>query len=196
MQKNNSRIILASSSVYRKELLSRLQINFETAIPDINESQFESESPSQLVQRLSKEKAQAISSLYPDAIIIGSDQVAAFDNKILGKPGNFENAVTQLKMISGKSIIFHTGLTVIDGSSNKTQTDEVKIKVEFKSLSDETIHNYLKKEPAFNCAGSFKSEGLGIALTNKISEDDPTALIGLPLIRLTQMLENINFNIV
>lgn len=196
MPENTSKIILASSSIYRQELLSRLKIDFETAVPDIDESQKEGETPTQLVKRLSLEKAKAIHANYPDSIIIGSDQVAAFENKILGKPGSFENAVEQLKMISGKSVTFHTGLTIIDGSSNVVQTDEVQIRVDFKQLDEQTIKRYLEKEPAFNCAGSFKSEGLGIALTERIDEQDPTALIGLPLIKLTRMLEFIKFRVI
>lgn len=187
------RIVLASSSPYRKELLNRLQFEFDIAVPDIDESRNPDETPSQLVRRLSIEKANAIAEKLLNAIVIGSDQVAAFDNQILGKPGNYETAVEQLKMISGKRIVFHTGLTIIHTDSAKILTDEIKTLVEFKELDERMIRNYLKKEPAFNCAGSFKSEGLGIALTKRIVEDDPTALIGLPLIRLTQMLESVGY---
>lgn len=196
MMGNSTRIILASSSVYRQELLRRLQIDFETVVPDIDESVKAGEKPSALVQRLAQEKAAVIANNVSNAIVIGSDQVAAFDDTILGKPGNFETAVEQLKMISGKTVIFHTGLAVIDTNTSTTQIDDIQTRVEFKTLSEETIKSYLEKEPAFNCAGSFKSESLGIALTKKISEDDPTALIGLPLIRLVQMLEKIGYPVI
>ncbi|MDX1810910.1 MAG: Maf family nucleotide pyrophosphatase [Gammaproteobacteria bacterium] len=193
MTSSTTKIILASSSVYRKELLGRLHIPFETASPDVDETQLTGETPSELVRRLSLIKAQAIAASNPDAIIIGSDQVASCEGTILGKPGNYDNAVKQLKMVSGKTVIFHTGLSVLDANAKSVQTEEEQIHVEFKTLSEECIKSYLEKEPAFNCAGSFKSEGLGIALTQRISENDPTALIGLPLIKLTQMLENIRY---
>ena len=185
-----SRIILASSSPFRRELLSRLHVEFESISPDIDESSQPDESPSDLVQRLAFEKAKIIADLHNDAIIIGSDQVAVCENDIIGKPGNLENAIEQLKMLSGKEVVFHTGLSVLNSSNNSIQTDEIKFFVDFKELSEEKIRRYLEKEPAFNCAGSFKSEGLGIALTNRMYGDDATALIGLPLIRLIQMLEN------
>ena len=196
MSESSRRIVLASSSPFRKELLGRLQVEFDTAVPDINETAHEGETPSQLVKRLALEKANAIAEKLLDVIVIGSDQVAACNNQILGKPGNYETAVEQLKSISGQKVVFHTGIAVIDTQSAKIQTDEVKTLVEFKNLDDATIENYLNKEPAFNCAGSFKSESLGIALTTRIVEDDPTALIGLPLIRLTQMLDEIDFKVI
>jgi len=190
-----NQIILASSSPFRRELLSRLHLEFESISPDINESRLEAESPSELVQRLAREKAQAIAGTQKNSIVIGSDQVASFDNQILGKPGNLEKAIDQLKMVSGKQVTFHTGLCVIDVKSDLTQTEEVKFFVEFRKLTEEKILRYLEKEPAFNCAGSFKSEGLGVALTNRMYGDDATALIGLPLIRLTQMLEHVGVEV-
>ena len=190
-----SRIILASSSPFRRELLSRLHLEFDSSSPDIDESTMESETASELVRRLAKEKANAVAENLVDVIVIGSDQVAAFDNEIIGKPGNLENAIEQLKMVSGKQVTFHTGLCVIHSNSALIQTEEVKFVVEFRVLSEDKILRYLDKEPAFNCAGSFKSEGLGISLLNRMIGDDPTALIGLPLIRLTQMLEHIGVEV-
>jgi len=190
-----SRIILASSSPYRRELLSRLHLEFDVSSPEIDESRLEGEKPSELVQRLAREKANAVAETLLDAIVIGSDQVAAFGNEILGKPGNLENAVKQLKMISGKRVTFHTGICVIHTKSALIQTEEVKFAAEFKKLSEEKIRRYLNKEPVFNCAGAFKSEGLGISLIHRMTGDDPTALIGLPLIRLTQMLEHIGVEV-
>ncbi|MDH3325949.1 MAG: Maf family nucleotide pyrophosphatase [Gammaproteobacteria bacterium] len=191
-----SRIILASSSPFRKELLGRLQLKFDTASPDVDESQLKDESPSELVQRLATIKANVVAEKSLDCICIGSDQVAVCDAEILGKPGNFENAFKQLKFLSGKQVCFHTGLAVIDTKSALIQTDEVKFYVDFRELSDSMINNYLKKEPAFNCAGSFKSESLGIALTSRMQGPDPTSLIGLPLIRLTEMLGKVGVNII
>ncbi|MDH5257045.1 MAG: Maf family nucleotide pyrophosphatase [Gammaproteobacteria bacterium] len=191
-----SRIILASSSPFRKELLSRLQLNFDTSSPDVDESALENETPSELVQRLATKKANAVAEKVLDCICIGSDQVAVCDDIILGKPGTLEKAVEQLHFLSGKRVCFHTGLSVISTKNALIQTDEVKFYVEFRELSDSMIRNYLKKEPAFNCAGSFKSESLGIALTKRMLGPDPTSLIGLPLIRLTEMLEKAGVDII
>lgn len=190
------KIVLASSSSFRKELLQRLQIDFETTSPDIDETAHLNEPSSELVMRLSTSKAYAVAIQYPDAIIIGSDQVAVCDEEILGKPGNLETAAEQLKSVSGKLVTFYTGLCVLDASSKEFQRDYVKFFVEFRELTDDMIANYLEKEPAFNCAGSFKSEGLGVALTLRMSGKDPTALVGLPLIRLTQMLEKYGVKII
>lgn len=191
-----SRIILASSSPFRKELLHRLQLEFDTTSPDINESPLPEETPSELVQRLATAKANAVAEKLLDCICIGSDQVVACDDKILGKPGSFEKAFEQLKFLSGKRVCFHTGVCVISTSDAHIQTDEVKFYVEFRELTDSMIENYLTKEPAFNCAGAFKSESLGVALTSRMLGTDPTALIGLPLIRLTQMLEEAGVKII
>ena len=184
-----SRIILASSSPFRKELLGRLQLEFDTYSPEIDESVLEGEAPSALVQRLATSKANAVAEKLLNCICIGSDQVAVCEDRILGKPGNHENAIEQLKFVSGKRVCFHTGLSVVSTRDALIQTDEVKFFVEFRNLSDSMINHYLKKEPAYNCAGAFKSESLGIALTNRMLGNDPTSLIGLPLIRLTEMLE-------
>jgi len=184
-----AKLILASSSRYRKELLSRLGINFNTQSPNIDESSQLSETPSQLVLRLSEAKARALVTTHPDALIIGSDQVATIDKLILTKPGNHENAVQQLTSSSGKQVIFHTGLCLFNSKSNVTQLDVITYSVTFRTLTDEQIDRYLKREQPYDCAGSFKSEGLGISLFEKMQGDDPSALMGLPLIKLITMLE-------
>jgi len=189
------KIVLASTSVFRKQLLEKLNIEFETASPDIDESALPGESPQQLVERLSALKAQAVGNAFPDSLIIGSDQVACIDGKILNKPGNFENALKQLQIASGKVVTFYTGLTLFNSSNGATQTICDTYKVHFRTLNDEQITRYLEQEQPYNCAGSFKSEGLGISLFEKLDGDDPNALIGLPLIRLINMLEKENLNI-
>ena len=189
-------IVLASSSPYRKELLQRLQIEFETTSPNVDETAHSDEPSPDLVMRLATSKAYAVAVQYPNALIIGSDQVAVCDERILGKPGNIENATEQLKFISGKLVTFYTGLCVLDSTNKELQRDYVKFFVEFRQLTDEMISNYLSKEPAFNCAGSFKSESLGVALTLRMSGKDPTSLVGLPLIRLTRMLEKAGVKII
>jgi len=191
-----SRIILASSSPYRKSLLERLQLKFDTATPDVDETAEPNESPDQLVTRLATLKVSAVAAGLLNAVIIGSDQVAVCDKQILGKPGTKEKAIEQLNFISGKRVTFHTGLCVLNTGNEQLQCDEIKFYVEFRDLSHKMIANYLEKEPALNCAGSFKSEGLGISLTSQMSGNDPTALVGLPLIRLTQMLENAGIKII
>jgi len=189
-------IVLASSSPFRKELLQRLQLEFEATSPNIDETVQTDEPSPDLVMRLAVSKAYAVAVKYPNAIIIGSDQVAVCEEQILGKPGNIENATEQLKFVSGKLVTFYTGLCVLDANNKELQRDYVKFFVEFRQLTDEMIANYLTKEPAFNCAGSFKSEALGVALTLRMSGKDPTALVGLPLIRLTQMLEKAGIKII
>ena len=182
-------LVLASTSVYRKELLNRLGLPFTTATPDIDESRNPGESPEQLVSRLAEAKARATASQLSDAHIIGSDQVAVYGDQILGKPGNFERAFTQLKLVSGKRLQFLTGLCLLNSRTGIAQVEVVPFSVIFKQLSNEQIENYLHREEPYHCAGSFKSEGLGIALCEAFEGDDPTALIGLPLIRLTRLLE-------
>jgi len=189
-------IVLASSSPFRKALLQRLQLQFETTSPNVDETAHCDEPSPDLVIRLAISKAHAVAEQYPNALIIGSDQVAVCDKRILGKPGNLENATQQLKFISGKRVTYYTGLCVLDATSKELQHDHVKFFVEFRQLTDEMIANYLSKEPAFNCAGSFKSESLGVALTQSMSGEDPTSLVGLPLIRLTQMLEKAGVRII
>ena len=183
------KLVLASSSPYRKELLSRLHLPFETCSPDIDETPLADESPRALVQRLSVEKAKAVANQFPNSVIISGDQVAVCKNTILGKPGDKETAIKQLQFISGTAVVFETGLCVYQTDNNEHEYRLIPTTVNFRALSEEMIAHYIEKEPAFNCAGSFKSEGFGISLTNSIQNDDPTALIGLPLIHLTQMLE-------
>ncbi len=182
-------LVLASTSPFRKEILSRLHVAFETFAPLVDESSLENESPNQLVTRLSILKAKSAQPEYSQALIIGSDQIAVIDNTILGKPGNHEQAVKQLNQVSGKQVDFLTGLSVINTETDNIQTDLVHFSVKFRSLTSTQIENYLKIDQPYNCAGSFKSEGLGIALLDRMIGSDPTAIIGLPLIRLVRMLE-------
>lgn len=181
-------ILLASSSPYRKQLLQRLKIDFQTASPDIDESRIDNETAHALVARLSECKARALAPGHPDCLIIGSDQVATLDSKILTKPGGHANAVLQLQLASGNRVKFLTGLCLLNSATGNVQIDVIEFSVVFRKLTKEQIENYLKIEQPYNCAGSFKSEGLGAALFEKMQGDDPTSLIGLPLIRLTHML--------
>ena len=191
------KLILGSSSPYRKELLQRLHIDFECIAPDIDETPLDDESASELVTRLGKEKAYAISKLLSSpAVIIAGDQVAVCDGEILGKPGDIATATQQLRKVSGKSICFLTSLCVLQSDSDILEIETIPYTVHFRKLSDPMIDRYLEKEPALNCAGAFKSEGFGISLCKKFEGDDPTALIGLPLIRLTTMLENCGIQVV
>ncbi len=188
-------LILASTSPYRKALLDRLQVAYSCDSPKINEAPLDAESVEEMVMRLARAKAEAVSARHPHALIIGSDQSAELDGKPLSKPGNFENAVAQLKQASGQRIVFQTGLCVLNSESGNVQTACVPYTVVFRTLTDEMIEQYLKKEEPYNCAGSFKSEGLGITLFEKFEGDDPNALIGLPLIKLTEFLENEDFSV-
>ena len=181
-------LILGSTSRYRKELLSRLQIPFETASPDVDETPHSNESPKDLALRLALAKARAVALKYPEAVVIGSDQVADLEGTPLGKPGNHANAILQLQRMRGKTVIFQTALSVVCIATGYERTDLAEVKVKFRDLSDAEIETYLRAEEPYDCAGSAKSEGLGIALLDSIENDDPTALIGLPLIRTCQML--------
>lgn len=181
-------LVLASTSPYRAELLSRLQIPFETAAPDIDETPQAGESARQTSWRLSQAKAREIAPRYPDALIIGSDQVALLDGQQIGKPMNHDNAVRQLQSMSGKTVEFHTALSLLNSSTQQIQTEIALTRVTFRKLGDDEINRYLLKEQPYNCAGSAKSEGLGIALIERMEGDDPNALIGLPLILLVSML--------
>ena len=181
-------LILGSSSRYRKELLSRLQIPFETAAPDVDETPHSNEPPKDLALRLALAKARAIALKNPEAVVIGSDQVADLEGTPLGKPGNHANATLQLQRMRGKTVIFQTALSVVCLASGYERTDVASVKVKFRDFSDAEIESYLRAEEPYDCAGSAKSEGLGIALLDAIDNDDPTALIGLPLIRTCQML--------
>lgn len=186
---NSQPIVLASTSVYRGELLARLRIPFQTTAPDVDETPLPGESAQKTSLRLSREKARAVASRYPDALIIGSDQVALLDGAQLGKPGNHENAVRQLQALRGKTVVFYTALTLFNARTGKEQSAVAENRVTFRMLSDSAIENYLRLEQPYNCAGSAKSEGLGIALIQKMEGDDPNALIGLPLILLIDMLQ-------
>ncbi len=183
-------LILASTSPYRKQLLERLGILFATASPDVDESRLPGEPPETMVRRLSEVKARAVATQHPNALIIGSDQMAVCGEDVLGKPGSHEKATAQLAHLSGKRVTFFTGLCLYNSVSGHAQLDVVPFHVMFRTLDSTMIENYLKREQPYNCAGSFKSEGLGTALFERLEGDDPTALIGLPLIRLTRMLEN------
>jgi septum formation protein len=183
----NRLLVLASTSPFRRALLQRLQLPFTVYAPHSDETALPGETPTQLALRLAELKARAVT--YADALIIGSDQVAVIDDQILGKPGCHEKAVEQLRQSSGKTVQFLTGLCLLDSRSGRAQVDVVKFGVKFRELTASQIEHYLRREQPYNCAGSFKSEGLGIALFEAMLGDDPSALIGLPLIRLTRMLE-------
>ena len=185
----STRLVLGSTSSFRKEILNKLGLPFATAAPDIDESPLDNETPTQLVLRLAEQKARAVSDAYPEHLIIGSDQVAVIDNKILGKPHTHERAVEQLTNASGKTIRFYTGLCLYNSATDVAQSEVVPFDVVFKKLNTSQIENYLQKEKPYKCAGSFKSEALGITLFEKLLGDDPNTLIGLPLIRLVAMLE-------
>ncbi|AAZ24133.1 MULTISPECIES: Maf family protein [Colwellia] len=182
-------LVLGSTSPFRKTILEKLQLPFHCAKPNVDETEQKNESPQALVERLAIEKAKAVSSEYPNALIIGSDQVAVCEEEILGKPHNFDNAVVQLNKFSGKSITFYTGLCVYDSEKDKTIALVEPFIVHFNQLSQKDIANYLNAEQPYNCAGSFKSEGLGICLFSKLEGDDPNTLIGLPLIKLVGLLK-------
>ncbi len=188
-------IILASSSIYRKALLERLPIKFLTATPAINEAALPAEEPKALAARLAFEKAHCVANQHPGAWVIGSDQVAVLEGKILGKPGTSENAKQQLQMASGKSVEFLTGLCLLNGLDNSYQLDVITFKVFFRELSQSNISKYVELEQPFDCAGSFKWEKLGIALFRKMEGEDVTALEGLPLIRLIDMFSQAGLSI-
>lgn len=182
-------LVLASSSPYRQELLSRLGVDFRVEVPGIDETPLVGEKPLETALRLCQQKALHVAQSHQQALIIGCDQVATLDGYPIGKPGNHENAVQQLRMMRGRSVIFHSALCLYNASTGSIQTDSVDVEVQFRTCSDTQIQNYLQREQPYNCAGSAKSEGLGIALIAAIKGDDPNALIGLPLIRLVSMLE-------
>ena len=188
-------LILGSTSVYRRAVLEKLHLPFDTAAPNIDETRLENESAAAMVQRLSLGKAQAIAPYHSDALIIGSDQCAVLNEQILGKPGTHENAIRQLQASSGKTVRFLTGLCLYDTNSETYQLDLQTYQVTFRELSAAEIEAYLHKEQPYNCAGSFKSEGFGISLFKSMQGDDPNTLIGLPLIRLAEMLRQHGFSI-
>ena len=181
-------LLLASSSVYRRELLSRLRLTFSCSSPDIDESHRPGEAAHELVKRLSLEKAQALATSHPAHLIIGSDQVAVLNEQIIGKPHTFEKARDQLLNASGASVTFLTGLTLLNSQTGHYQTDCIPFTVHMRTLSPEQIERYLHAEEPYDCAGSFKAEGLGVRLFQRTEGDDATSLVGLPLIRLVDML--------
>jgi MAF protein len=183
-------LVLASSSTFRKSLLEKLQLSFECASPDINEIELPNEQASDLVVRLAQQKSQVLAAQFPAHLIIGSDQVAVCNGKILGKPHGFENAFKQLKESSGQVITFYTGLSLHNTKTLQTQSLVETFNVHFRHLSDDQITAYLHKEEPYQCAGSFKSEGLGISLFESLEGRDPNTLVGLPLISLIDLLAN------
>jgi len=185
---NIPRLVLASTSPYRRELLGRLHLPFEVCAPEADETPLSGEAPALTAERLAVAKAAAVVEKYPDALIIGSDQVAYCGNQRFSKPGSRENARLQLRSLSGKVVVFHTGLCLLNVQSGRRHVRGVATEVRFRELSDEEIERYMDKEDALNCAGSARSEGLGVSLLEWMRSDDPTALVGLPLIALAEML--------
>ena len=182
------RIVLASTSKYRRELLARLGLPFEVASPEVDEIALPHETPPDTARRLAEAKARAVAARFPQAIVIGSDQVAALEGTTLGKPGNHANAMRQLKAMRAKEVVFHTALCLCNAATGQVETRVVPFRVRFRNYSDAQIESYLRREQPYDCAGSARSEGLGIALIAEMRGDDPSALIGLPLIALTEML--------
>ena len=183
-----TRVVLASTSRYRRELLSRLRLAFDVAAPDVDETPQPGEAPRALALRLALAKARDVAARHPGAIVIGSDQVADLAGRPLGKPGTHERALAQLRAMSGQTVVFQTALSVVCLASGFEQTDLAAVEVRFRTLNEGEIERYLRAEQPYDCAGSAKSEGLGIALLEAIHSDDPTALVGLPLIRTARML--------
>lgn len=188
-------LILGSTSRYRHALLSRLRIPFDVVAPEVDETPLTGESPLALASRLALAKAHAVAQLHPQAVVIGSDQVADLHGEPLGKPGNHARAVEQLRGMRGQTVIFQTAVAVVCHANGFTQMEVAPVRVRFRDLSDAEIEAYLQAEQPYDCAGSAKSEGLGIALLDAIDNDDPTALIGLPLIRTCRMLRDAGITI-
>jgi septum formation protein len=182
------KLILASTSRYRRELMTRLGIPFDVQSPEVDETALAGESPRQLAERLALEKARVVAARFPDAVVIGSDQVADLAGEALGKPGDHARATAQLRRMRGQTLVFQTAVAVVCHASGFVQRDIAGVRVVFRPLDDGAIERYLQAEQPYDCAGSAKSEGLGIALLDAIDSDDPTALIGLPLIRTCRML--------
>ena len=189
------RLVLASTSRYRQGLLERLGMPFECADPQIGESALAGEAPAATALRLAEAKARAVAVRYPDALVIGSDQVASCDGARLDKPGDHANAVRQLALVSGKTAVFDTAVALLDTRSSRLEARVVPCRVRFRSLSAAQIESYLRLEQPYDCAGSAKAEGLGIALIARMETDDPTSLIGLPLIALSEMLRDAGFDV-
>ena len=182
-------LLLGSTSPYRRDLLARLRIPFEVAAPEVDETAYPNETPKQLACRLAMAKARAVAARFPSHVVIGSDQVADLDGLALGKPGDHARAVLQLQQMRGQTVVFQTAVAVVCRESGFAQMDLAQVQVKFRELSDAQIEAYLLAEMPYDCAGSAKSEGLGIALLERIDNDDPSALVGLPLIRTCRMLE-------
>lgn len=182
------RLVLASTSPYRRELLARLGVPFEVAAPDVDESALPGESPDDTAQRLSVLKAHAVAEKFPDALIIGSDQVVLLEGRQLGKPGTHDKAVGQLRAMRGKTLEFHTALTLLNATTGRAQTANIPVRLVMRDYTDAQIEAYLRKDQPYNCCGSARSESLGIALIARYETEDPNALVGLPLIKLTEML--------
>ncbi|MBF0142792.1 MAG: septum formation inhibitor Maf [Magnetococcales bacterium] len=182
-------LILASASPYRRELLGRLKLPFTVEVSGVDEGRLEGENPEALVLRLAREKAWAVAVRHPRELVIGSDQVAELEGEILGKPGEIAVALGQLERASGRVVTFLTGLALVQAESGREQAEVVPYRVHFRRLDRERLRRYLEREPSLDCAGSIRSEGLASALFTRLEGDDPTALMGLPLIRLTAMLE-------
>jgi septum formation protein len=181
-------LVLGSTSPYRRELLSRLRLAFDVVAPEVDESPRPGEAPAAIARRLALAKARAVAERYPEAVVIGSDQVADLDGTALGKPGSHDNAVAQLRLMRGRTVVFHTALAVVCHASRFEELDLAPVRVRFRAYDDAEIEAYLRAEQPYDCAGSARSEGLGIALLEAIDSDDPSALVGLPLIRTCRML--------
>ena len=196
MQSSPSRkLVLGSTSVYRRELLARLRLPFIVAAPNVDETPLPGEAPAALARRLALAKARAVADTHPDCIVIGSDQVADLHGQPLGKPGTHDRAVAQLQAMRGQTVIFQTAVAVVCKASGFVQEDLAPVRVQFRDLGDAEIEQYLRAETPYDCAGSAKSEGLGISLLEAIDNDDPTALVGLPLIRTCRMLRAAGLNL-
>jgi septum formation protein len=190
-----SQLILASTSRYRRELLERLRVPFKVQAPDVDETPQPGEPPALLAARLALAKAQAVASQHPNAVVIGSDQVADLDGEPIGKPGTHERAVAQLRSMRGRAVVFQTAVAVVSVASGFAEQSLAAVRVQFRDLSDLEIETYLRAEQPYDCAGSAKSEGLGISLLAAIDSDDPTALIGLPLIRTCDLLRRAGLDV-
>ncbi|ARU31636.1 septum formation inhibitor Maf [Sulfuriferula sp. AH1] len=188
-------LVLASTSPYRRELLAKLQVNFEVAAPEVDETPLPDETPAAAALRLSALKAKAVADRFPNALIIGSDQVATLNGMHIGKPGTHDKAVAQLRLMRGQQIVFHTALSLYNSATGRLQSDIIPTTVQIRPLTDTQIEHYLRKDQPYNCAGSARSEALGIAIMEKMEGSDPNALIGLPLIALTQMLMHENWDV-
>jgi len=187
-------LVLASTSPYRRELLARLGLPFEVEAPEVDETPLPGEAPEALVRRLSEAKARAVAARRRGAVVIGSDQVAVLDGEVIGKPGSFERAREQLRRASGRAVDFLTGLAVLDTRDGRLRLEVAPFRVVFRPLDEARIEAYLRRDEPWNCAGSFRSERLGVALFERMEGEDPTALMGLPLIRLVRMLEAVGLD--